>query len=131
MRKNKGAGILFICDSKVLLLQNKKGMWEIPGGKREKGEKPLDGARRETHEECGICPRFAMIGCYTFENLKNKYKIFFAKVKNKFNCEISNEHLKYNWFDIKKLPQPLHNKVAGALEFLKKNELALNDVNAI
>jgi len=131
MSKNKGAGILFICDDKVLLMQNKKGLWEIPGGKREKGEKSLDAARRETHEECGICPSFGLIGSYIFENLKNKYKIFFAKVKNKFNCEISDEHSKYGWFNIKKLPQPVHNKVTGALKFLNKNELALDNVNAI
>jgi 8-oxo-dGTP pyrophosphatase MutT (NUDIX family) len=131
MKKNKGAGILFVCDNEVLLLQNKKGIWEIPGGKKEKGEKYLDAARRETSEECSMSPAFLMVGNYTFENLKNKYKIYFAKINKKFNCKISNEHSNFKWFDLKKLPQPLHVKVIEALDFLKNNSLALDNINAV
>lgn len=131
MKKNKGAGIIFICEKEVLLLQNNKGIWEIPGGKKEKYEKYLDAARRETSEECSRCPAFIMAGNYIFENLKNKYKIYFAKINKKFNCEISNEHSKFKWFDLKKLPQPLHVKVVEALDFLKANFLALDNIDAI
>jgi 8-oxo-dGTP diphosphatase len=30
------------------------GVWEIPGGKLEFGENPLDGAKREIKEEAGL-----------------------------------------------------------------------------
>jgi 8-oxo-dGTP pyrophosphatase MutT (NUDIX family) len=131
MKKNKGAGILFICDNEVFLLQNKKGIWEIPGGKKEKDEKYLDAARRETNEECSMCPAFSLVGNYIFENLKNKYKIYFVKIHKKFNCKISKEHSNSKWFDIKKLPQPLHVKVVEALDFLKNNLLALDNINTV
>jgi 8-oxo-dGTP diphosphatase len=129
--KNLGAGIFFISDNSVLLLKNKRGIWEIPGGKRDKGEKSLAAARRETAEECGKCPSFKLIGNYIFQNKRNKYKVFYVLIDKKFKCEISEEHSDYGWFDIKNLPQPLHKKVAGAFDFLKENYLSLNNVNAV
>lgn len=131
MKKNKGAGIIFLCDNQVLLLKNDKGIWEIPGGKRDKGEKYLDTARRETSEECSKCPAFTLFGNFVYENLKNKYKVYFAKINKKFNCQISDEHQDWGWFNIKKLPRPLHNKVIGALNFLNDNLLTLDNINSV
>jgi 8-oxo-dGTP diphosphatase len=132
MKKNEGAGIIFIHDDKILLLQNDKGLWEIPGGKKNKGEKFLEAAIRETAEEIGYCPEFKKIGYYIHENNKNKFKIYFGLVDSKFECKISDEHIDWKWANIDKLPQQLlHVKVAGAIKFLNKNKLTFNNIDAV
>lgn len=40
-------------DGKVLLLENERLEWELPGGKLELGEDPADCVVREIHEEVG------------------------------------------------------------------------------
>jgi 8-oxo-dGTP pyrophosphatase MutT (NUDIX family) len=40
-------------DGKVLLLENERGEWELPGGKLELGEDPPDCVVREISEEAG------------------------------------------------------------------------------
>jgi len=127
--KKKGAGIIFICGEEILLLQKFKGIWEIPGGRKEKNEKYLNTARRETREECSICPEFKMIGNYIFENLKNKYVIYFAKVEEKFSCNLSNEHVNFKWFNIKNLPKNIHAKITDAVTFLAHNWTSIKILN--
>jgi len=131
MKKNEGAGILFICSDDILLLQNDAGIWEIPGGKKNKGEKFLETAIRETVEEIGHCPKLKKIGYYIHETDKNKFKIYFGLVDSKFKCKISDEHIDWKWCPINNLPQPLHAKVTGAIKFLKKNQLTINNIDAI
>lgn len=40
-------------DGKVLLLHNERDEWELPGGKIERGEDPIDTVAREITEESG------------------------------------------------------------------------------
>jgi 8-oxo-dGTP pyrophosphatase MutT (NUDIX family) len=129
--KNKGSGIIFIAGNKVLLLQNPKKIWEIPGGKKDKNEDYFSGAQRETAEELGKCPEFKLFGDFIHENKKNKFKIYFGKVKRPFVCRLSDEHLAYKWCDINDLPQLIHKKIAGALDFLQRNISAVNNINSI
>lgn len=124
MKKNVGAGIIFIAGNEILLLKNKKGLWEIPGGRRDHvEEKLIDVARRETAEEIGHSPTFQKIGYYVSEKPKHKFKIYYGLVKKKFNCSISDEHEDWKWFNIKNLPQNLHNKIIGAIKLLKKSDI--------
>ena len=54
----KGAGVVLICNGKVLVgMRSKKpfkNRWSIPGGSLEKGETYLECALRELKEETGV-----------------------------------------------------------------------------
>lgn len=118
--KNCGSGILFMCGSDLLLLKKtSKDVWDIPGGKKKEDESYLEAAKRETIEEIGQLPEFKKIGHYVHETNNNKFKIYYAKVPNKFKCKLSKEHSDYEWFYHKNLPQNLHVKVAGAIDFIQ------------
>ena len=117
--KNCGAGIIFICKDEILLLEKaNKQFWDIPGGKKKSSESYGDAAKRESEEEIGILPKYKKIGFYVHEGKNNKFKVYFAKVDKKFKCRLSDEHTDWKWFQINKLPQNLHIKVAGAIDFL-------------
>jgi 8-oxo-dGTP pyrophosphatase MutT (NUDIX family) len=51
-------GALIVRDNKVLLIQENhypdKGKWNMPAGKLELGESPLDAVKREVFEESGL-----------------------------------------------------------------------------
>ncbi len=51
-------GAFIVRDGKVLLIQENhapdKGKWNLPAGKLDFGETPLDAAKREAFEEAGI-----------------------------------------------------------------------------
>jgi ADP-ribose pyrophosphatase YjhB (NUDIX family) len=53
-----GVGVVVRMDDKILLVQRKKepgrGLWSIPGGLVELGEKVEDAAKREVKEETGL-----------------------------------------------------------------------------
>jgi 8-oxo-dGTP pyrophosphatase MutT (NUDIX family) len=129
--KNKGSGILFVFQDSIFLLQNNKGIWEIPGGKKDAKESFLQAAQRETFEEVGICPKFNLIGKYIYENNKNKFKIFIGTIPAKFPVKISDEHIRGKWFNIKKLPQYLHKKILGAIDLIKNSFSTGDNINAI
>ncbi|MBI4092572.1 MAG: NUDIX hydrolase [Candidatus Kerfeldbacteria bacterium] len=44
---------LFERDKKILLVKDQKGVWELPGGRINPGEKPQQTLRRELQEELG------------------------------------------------------------------------------
>lgn len=41
-------------ERRVLLLKNRQGVWELPGGPIEPGESPEEGLRRAVREETGL-----------------------------------------------------------------------------
>lgn len=59
VRHSGGAAVLCVVDGKVLLVKQfrylyGKEIWEIPAGKLEKGEDPINAAKRELEEETGF-----------------------------------------------------------------------------
>jgi len=117
----KAAGIFFTDGKKVLLLKRaengpNKGTWCLPGGHVEKGESFLEGAIRESKEECGKC-----LGT-KFEKLKEEsetyyWTSFFFKISKPFNCKLSKEHSDWHWFDFDELNKiNLHPKLKNNLD---------------
>ncbi len=46
-------GVIFE-DGRVWLRKNERGEWELPGGKLDRGEQPVQTVSRELHEELGF-----------------------------------------------------------------------------
>lgn len=128
-----GAGILFFCDSKVLLLQRstlvtQPNTWGIPGGSVE-GEYYVDpsgphtefpsvdqfwaGALREVSEELGSLPdKFTVFDRVEFADRQFKFVNHLAtiteEIKSVWNIETNWESRGYSWFKLNELPEPLH-----------------------
>lgn len=118
---SKAAGIFFTDGEKVLVLKRSKkgdnpGTWGLPGGKLEEKETFVDAARREAKEECG------KIEGSRFEDLKQEdgshtWFTFFFKVKELFDCDLSDEHTDYKWLEIEDLKKyNLHPKFKKSLD---------------
>jgi 8-oxo-dGTP diphosphatase len=65
------AAALIDPDNRVLIAQRPEGkalagLWEIPGGKIDAGERPEDSLIRELHEELGITVKEACLAPLTF-----------------------------------------------------------------
>jgi mutator protein MutT len=87
------------------------GVWEIPGGGTEYGEKPEDGLKREIMEECGIeieVGKPVVVSDYYIE--RNGERV--QRVEITFLCELrsdtnhvtlSEEHDAFTWKNIKEL----------------------------
>jgi len=111
----KGAGILFTDGKQVLLLKRAeegkyKGYWGLPGGKVEEGESHFAGAQREAREECGFF-RGQKFDALTTKDTGHHWVVYFYKVKQPFQCRLSDEHSAYKWVDIDKIAdERLHPK---------------------
>ena len=92
---------------KVLLLKNDRDEWELPGGKLELNEEPMDCLVREVFEEVGIKVKVKGIidsWIYTIYDDLHVLIITYGcyEVKNDF-YRISNEHSAGKWFSLKEL----------------------------
>ena len=98
---NRVSKIIATNDGKILLLQKKNGLYELPGGHIEVGESPLDGAKREFEEETGI-----LLNSLKQIASSNSRVLYRTKLNNT-NIKISNEHKDYKFVlskDVFKLP---------------------------
>lgn len=113
-----GAGILFTDGKKILLLKRAEGdeenTWGLPGGGAKKGETPLETAKRETKEECGIDNNVGT----KWAELTQKDSEFcwttfmYDVVVSDVAVTLSDEHTDWLWFDLTELnTKPLHPKL--------------------
>lgn len=121
-----GAGILFMSDDAVFLIQRSRrvpspGTWCIPGGKIEPGEDPFDAALRETKEEVGeTLPPFVVNERVDVRHDDGfVFSTFVARVRQRdaalwitrpnWECDDS------GWFLLNRLPSPLHPGISSLL----------------
>jgi len=65
-------GVLFIADE-VVLLQNERDEWELPGGRLEAGEEPVACLAREIAEELGVEVTVAdLLDCWRYPVLPSR-----------------------------------------------------------
>lgn len=121
---NRVSKIIATNDGKILLLQKKNGLYELPGGHIEVGESPLDGAKREFEEETGILLK--SLKQIASSNSRDLYR---AKLNNT-NIKISNEHKGYKFVSQKNIFKlPLSKWSKKDLAFLKQKEKSTIDEN--
>jgi ADP-ribose pyrophosphatase YjhB (NUDIX family) len=88
-------GVL-IEDGKVVLLENERGEWELPGGRPERGEQPSIRLMREFAEELGTEIEVGpIIDCWNFEVLPNRYVMIVTYTvarAHRGELRISDEH---------------------------------------
>lgn len=94
-------------DGMVLILKHTTGNWLLPGGRVNRGEKPIDGLRREIREETGI-ENFEITKILDadsqIEGGNGTYIVtFLIDVSNASEIKLSNEHIEYAWVGINDL----------------------------
>lgn len=114
--KDKAIGVIvyheFPRSTKFLIVKHKKGHWSFCKGHREKGETPLQTAKRELHEEAGLnkiefySRKVELREKYNFPG-KNKDKIrkvvdYFIAKSNTKKIKIDNREITdYKWSTLK------------------------------
>ena len=113
-----GSAVLLEVDGKVLLVKQfryayKKELYEIPAGKINFGEKPIETAKRELEEECGYKSNNLKLLFTTYPSTGYTNEIIYIykaenPVKTKTNLD-EDEFLLSKWFSIEELEKMISN----------------------
>jgi len=94
-------GVL-IEDGSVVLLENERGEWELPGGRPEPGEDPVACLAREFAEELGAAILVGpIVDCWSFEVLPGRHVMivtYSVSRAERGELKISDEHRRLGWF---------------------------------
>jgi bis(5'-nucleosidyl)-tetraphosphatase len=116
MKEEHSAGVVLFIEKPVneelkrfyLILNYRKGHWDLPKGKLEPGETNIQAAERELKEETGltadIYPDFEHSLSYFFKDkgeLIHKTVTFFVGKAHSEDVTLSPEHLYYKWLLLK------------------------------
>ncbi len=102
---NVGVKAIIVKGDKVLIVQNTKGFWEVPGGRIDKNESIEEALHRELREEL---PNIKAIVLHEVVDARRLHKdikddvslvLVFYKVEADFDGEpdLSHEHTAYKW----------------------------------
>ena len=120
-----GAAIAFVDErDRVLLLQRSKavdnaGLWSLPGGHAERGERPWQTAVRETREETGFDARGLPVEDHrtyhsSYYPLRT-YHVFVVSVDS-FKPRLDHESVGWKWVHLDDVPKlNLHPPIYGVL----------------
>lgn len=119
------AGIIFTDGKQILLLKRAEqgdhfGKWSVPGGRLNHGELPIDGARRESEEECGHS-HGQQFGHYDDVDGRFHFHTFFFAIDKPFDVKLSSEHSDGKWIDIDDVEKyDLHRRFKENWKYFKE-----------
>jgi len=82
---------------------NKSSVWEVPGGRLEKGENPFDGLKRETKQETGLEIEILnplKVHHFIRDDQQKITMITFYCKPLTYLINLSEEHVDYQWIKI-------------------------------
>lgn len=109
----------------LLLVRNWGGkpQWGLPGGGVDRGETPLQAARRELYEEIGIripSDKFRYIGTLKYQYTAPIYEVTISSSTMPIKPHNPREIIALDWFPLNSLPPDLSPLVMLALKSLSK-----------
>jgi 8-oxo-dGTP pyrophosphatase MutT (NUDIX family) len=125
-------GVLFKSGS-VVLLENDRGEWELPGGRLERGETPEACLAREVTEELGIAVDIGpLLDCWLFEVLPKREVLIVTyglHPRDNSALRVSEEHRRIGLFTLDQidrvpLPRGYHRAVRTWGEMVAPKHLA-------
>lgn len=124
------AGVFVMKGRKFLILQRSKketskhGLWELPGGRVEKGETPRQAAVIEAKEEAGLDVKLkSNLGPHHDDKKKKTYHAYTGVSKKGQKVKLSEEHSDYKWVTPEEvLAMPKKMVSHHLLYFLKKEK---------
>jgi ADP-ribose pyrophosphatase YjhB (NUDIX family) len=117
-------GVL-IEDGRVVLLENERGEWELPGGRPEPGEDAAAALVREFAEELGAAVAAGpIVDCWNFEVLPGRHVTIVTYAVTRAaagEMRVSDEHKRLGWFaldalDALTLPEGYRRSIRTAAE---------------
>lgn len=125
-------GIVYNKEGQVLFIK-RKDKWDLPKGKLEKNELPMEGAKRETEEETGIGNLKIIPGnidtyhIYLLNNVPVLKKTHWFKMETDTTDEPvpqkEEEITEAIWFDQQDIPNILGNTYLSIVDILKELKL--------
>ena len=106
------------------------GTWGLVGGTNLAGENPWQGLQREMEEEIGSLPyikKTLPLEKFVSNDSIFNFHTYFCVVETEFIPVLSSEHDAWGWFDLSRLPKPVHR----GLDLSLKNKVIQTKIQTI
>jgi 8-oxo-dGTP pyrophosphatase MutT (NUDIX family) len=120
--------------NRFLLLQKTQGKhagtWGLVGGTNLVGENPWQGLQREMEEEIGSLPyikKTLPLEKFVSNDSIFNFHTYFCVVETEFIPVLSQEHDAWGWFDLSRLPKPVHR----GLDLSLKNKVIQTKIQTV
>jgi 8-oxo-dGTP pyrophosphatase MutT (NUDIX family) len=120
--------------NRFLLLQKAHGKhagtWGLVGGTNLVGENPWQGLQREMEEEIGTLPyikKTLPLEKFVSNDSIFNFHTYFCVVEKEFIPVLSAEHDAWGWFDLSRLPKPVHR----GLDLSLKNKVIQTKIQTV
>jgi len=120
--------------NRFLLLQKAHGKhagtWGLVGGTNLVGENPWQGLQREMEEEIGTLPyikKTLPLEKFVSNDSIFNFHTYFCVVEKEFIPILSSEHDAWGWFDLSRLPKPVHR----GLDLSLKNKVIQTKIQTV
>ena len=106
------------------------GTWGLVGGTNLVGENPWQGLQREMEEEIGSLPyikKTLPLEKFVSNDSIFNFHTYFCVVETEFIPVLSSEHDAWGWFDLSRLPKPVHR----GLDLSLKNKVIQTKIQTV